>query len=207
MKIKSSSRLTLIAISALFIVPLALAWLMFNGTINIERVETHSYGELVQPPVAVDWQDILVPIPIGKNAPNLETRELFSGHWVVMHVVPPACLTTCKEAIRGLRQVHKATGRDQQRVQLALLLRHASPQELADELQKMYPQFELFEYPDEAIQRVFESIASEFSAESSGSSYLIDPIGNIMMFYPAGFDPNDLSKDLKRLLTWSKLDR
>ena len=38
------------------------------------------------------------------------------------------------------------------------------------------------------------------------SVYLIDPLGNIMLFYAAGFDPNDLKKDLKRLLTWSKLD-
>jgi hypothetical protein len=39
-----------------------------------------------------------------------------------------------------------------------------------------------------------------------GSLYLLDPLGNIMLFYAAGFDPNDLKKDLKRLLTWSKLD-
>ena len=39
-----------------------------------------------------------------------------------------------------------------------------------------------------------------------GSTYLIDPLGNIMMSYAAGFDPNDLKRDLKRLLTWSKLD-
>jgi hypothetical protein len=39
-----------------------------------------------------------------------------------------------------------------------------------------------------------------------GNSYLVDPLGNIMMFYGADSDPNDLKKDLKRLLTWSKLD-
>ena len=43
-------------------------------------------------------------------------------------------------------------------------------------------------------------------AATPGSLYLLDPLGNIMMFYAAGFDPNDLKKDLKRLLTWSKLD-
>ena len=45
-----------------------------------------------------------------------------------------------------------------------------------------------------------------FSKRASGSTYLIDPLGNIMLFYAAGYDPNDLKSDLQRLLTWSKLD-
>ena len=49
-------------------------------------------------------------------------------------------------------------------------------------------------------------VASSQGADVAGSVYLIDPLGNIMLFYAAGFDPNDLKKDLKRLLTWSKLD-
>jgi cytochrome oxidase Cu insertion factor (SCO1/SenC/PrrC family) len=36
--------------------------------------------------------------------------------------------------------------------------------------------------------------------------YLIDPLGNIMMYYAADADPNHIRQDLKRLLTWSKLD-
>jgi hypothetical protein len=38
------------------------------------------------------------------------------------------------------------------------------------------------------------------------SAYLIDTLGNIMMAYEAGADPNHLRHDVKRLLTWSKLD-
>ena len=44
------------------------------------------------------------------------------------------------------------------------------------------------------------------SAGTAGQTYLVDPLGNIMMAYEAGSDPNHLKKDLKRLLTWSKLD-
>jgi hypothetical protein len=41
---------------------------------------------------------------------------------------------------------------------------------------------------------------------TKGDIYLIDPLGNIMMYYAADADPNHIRKDLKRLLTWSKLD-
>jgi cytochrome oxidase Cu insertion factor (SCO1/SenC/PrrC family) len=33
-----------------------------------------------------------------------------------------------------------------------------------------------------------------------GAVYLIDPLGNIMMTYKGGADPNTLKQDLKRLL-------
>jgi hypothetical protein len=54
---------------------------------------------------------------------------------------------------------------------------------------------------------VFEAMADNFSSASTGSRFLIDPMGNIMMLYAAGFDPNDLKKDLKRLLKWSQQDK
>jgi glutathione peroxidase-family protein len=51
------------------------------------------------------------------------------------------------------------------------------------------------------------------STESDGeanynqfTAYLIDTLGNIIMVYEAGAGPNHLRQDVKRLLTWSKLD-
>ena len=44
------------------------------------------------------------------------------------------------------------------------------------------------------------------SQAGTGSVYLVDPLGNIMMRYESGSDPNKLKQDLKRLLKWSKLD-
>ena len=38
------------------------------------------------------------------------------------------------------------------------------------------------------------------------TTYLIDPVGNIIMSYPADSDPTGIRKDLKRILTWSKAD-
>ncbi len=40
----------------------------------------------------------------------------------------------------------------------------------------------------------------------SDGIYLIDPPGNIMMYYTADADANHIRQDLKRLSTWSKLD-
>jgi hypothetical protein len=58
------------------------------------------------------------------------------------------------------------------------------------------------------LWKALEQVAGQIDppAPVQGSTYLIDPLGNIILFYAAEYDPNDLKKDLKRLLTWSKLD-
>jgi len=35
--------------------------------------------------------------------------------------------------------------------------------------------------------------------------YIIDPLGNLMMYYPPGADPGGMLKDLKKLLKYSKI--
>ena len=35
--------------------------------------------------------------------------------------------------------------------------------------------------------------------------YVVDPLGNLMMSYPAGADPNGIRKDLARLLRVSRI--
>jgi hypothetical protein len=77
-----------------------------------------------------------------------------------------------------------------------------------DRLQQLYDAFYLLESPGGELWLTLESVAAGARppASARGGSYLVDPLGNIMMFYAPGADPNDLSRDLKRLLTWSKLD-
>jgi cytochrome oxidase Cu insertion factor (SCO1/SenC/PrrC family) len=35
--------------------------------------------------------------------------------------------------------------------------------------------------------------------------YIIDPLGNLMMYYPPDADPSGMLKDLKKLLKYSKI--
>ena len=43
------------------------------------------------------------------------------------------------------------------------------------------------------------------SVLQSGSVFLVDPMGNLMMSYPATADPTDLRKDISRLLRASRI--
>ena len=194
MKFKMSPRVALVIIAAIFVLPLAVAFLMYWGAIDYNPVETRNLGTLVQPPVPVDLAGLE---PLGSDTIELEALK---EHWVVMHHVPKTCDEACREAVTALRQVHRSTGRNQARIRMLLLSKNPDP-EAAAELQSIYPLFRLA-----LVNPQMSANLQEIPGSTEGSTYLIDPLGNIMMSYAAGVDPNDLKKDLKRLLTWSKLD-
>jgi hypothetical protein len=202
MKLRLSPRVALVVIATMFVLPLVLAWLMYTGTIDYQPGSTRNLGRLVQPPHALSWDGVYLD-----GATDSNPAEVFAEHWLVLHAVPNPCADACLRVIAGLRQVHLASGRQQSRIRLALL--HDLPgSDPARGLQEIYADFRLLENPDGALWGTLQSIAEQGQpgAPARGSTYLIDPLGNIMMLYTAGYDPNDLKSDLKRLLTWSKLD-
>lgn len=206
-RFRLSPRAALLLIAALFVLPLLVARLMLTGAIDYTPGSFRNYGDLVQPPVFVDWKNFNFHLPSVLDKPSGEVQLPDRHHWTVLHAVPLACTSECINTITSLRQVHRALGRDLNRVRIALLLPDTMQVESVTELRNIYPDFQLLENPGGAVKRILEEVSSMFSASATGSSYLIDPIGNIMMYYPAETDPNNLKKDLKRLLTWSKLDK
>lgn len=199
MKIRLSPRVSLVIIAAIFLLPLLLAWFMYTGTIDYQPASTRNLGQLVDPPLPMSWNNIGIienpgqaTVPAGKE---------FATHWVILRAVPDSCEETCVQQVTQLRQIHRAAGRNQSRVRIALLISESTPRATVVQLQEIYPVFRLIASQNGALEAVMRQAAGETS-----STYLIDPLGNIMMVYETGADPNNLKKDLKRLLTWSKLD-
>lgn len=200
MKTRMSPRTSLVLIAALFLLPLLLAWFMYSGANEYKPSSTRNFGQLVEPPLPLAWEDtILIPGVIESESGAVQT---FSDHWVILYVVPDPCLESCFQEVSALRQIHRASGRHQARIRIALLMRALNPDKLETSLRNIYAKFYLISDLSGTL-----GITLEQAAGGEGSTYLIDPLGNIMMYYEAGADPNHLKVDLKRLLTWSKLDK
>lgn len=202
MKSRLSPRLALVVIAMMFILPLAAAWLMYSGLIEFQPASTKNLGQLVQPPVPVD-RDLL-----GAAGASPQPAAELDERWGILHLLPDDCAEECLQAVTALRQVHRASGRNQPRLKLVIILPEPIPAGLEQKLYSVYPAFLLASDPSGEFRTELNDISAVMSpgAEGKGNTYLLDPLGNIMMFYEAGSDPNNLKKDLKRLLTWSKLD-
>lgn len=196
-----SSRTVLLLIMALFTLPLVIAWMMHTGTIRFTPDHTRSLGQLVIPTVPVDWSDV---IATGSSP----SKQLFDGFWVILYELPASCTRHCLELAAELRQVHIASGLHRNRIKIALLLAPKQAESLNDELLVIYPGFHLVSHPSRGFAAALRHASSErFSSNDGPVIFLVDPLGNIMMTYNRKDSPSMLSKDLKRLLTWSKLDK
>lgn len=197
----ASNRLKLLAILALFIVPLVLAALMFSGRIPMLSSDTVNQGKLVQPPVPLDWK-------AGTAAHETNpAAEGLPGSWVILLPVPDGCGQDCAARATGLRQVHRATGREQQRIRIVLLKPTAWSEDSRQEFLGIYDQFVLLSDPGQALGQALQQATRQAAAAAGApTSYLVDPLGNIMMAYDMADSETRMSKDLKRLLKWSKQD-
>jgi hypothetical protein len=210
MKFSLSPRLALLIIAAMFLLPLLLAWLMYSGSLDFKPTSTRNFGTLIEPPVPIDWTGTVVLSGETNLAVNPgQGIGVFDEHWVILQPVPAGCDDSCLKEVSNLRQIHRASGRQQFRIRLALLLDESSPVGQAKSLLAIYPKFHLIRDPSGLLPEALAGIQQNLSGQAGPAKgvYMIDPLGNIMMYYEAGSDPNYIKQDLKRLLTWSKLDK
>lgn len=105
------------------------------------------------------------------------------------------CATPCQAQVHLLKQVHTSLNKDIKRVQRLLLVPAELNSEAFNALQKQYPDLLILGGTDAETAK----LASAFNA-AGGTIYLVDPLGNLMMSYPANLDAKGLFSDLKRLL-------
>ena len=196
-----SPRLILMSILALFVLPLALAWMMFTGTIPFKSGNTRNLGELVVPAVPLNWSRI-------NFIKDDVTHPSLYGRWVILYDMPDPCGKECLGLAAGLRQVHLALGHNSVRVRIVLVLNGSGSKALIDQLFRIYPDFGLVTEPSSELSgAIFRAGKNGPEPAIHPDVYLVDPDGNIMMTYNGASSPNLLIKDLDRLLTWSKRDK
>lgn len=186
-----SKRAVLAVLALLFFGPLVVAWIWFfhfeeqyPGTVN--------KGELIDPPVAIG-EAYLRELRLHAGDAD-ETAQPFSDDWSIVLLAPRSCEMECEQALYLTRQVRIRLNKDADRVQRVLLAGEG------------------VEYPAEQHPdlRVFAADAAALApfvnAAPDARIWLVDPRGFLMMSYPAGFTPEMLHADLKRLLKYSDAD-
>ncbi len=201
---------TLLIIIAFFLLPLLLAWFMYTGVIEFKPESTRNFGTLVEPPIPVSWTGLTLENRSrnqGGDEEGYSVAATLKGHWVILFPIQPPCETNCISHVTLLRQVHRAAGRNQSRVRIALVVQGWMSGETLANLSTVYPQFTLISDPDGLLDKTLASADDAVDNRDDSTTYLVDPLGNLMMLYSTESDPNELSKDLKLLLTWSTLDK
>ena len=128
--------------------------------------------------------------------------EQLKGRWIVLSVADGPCAEPCRQNLYKTRQLRLMLNKEIPRVRRLLLLADpGAAAALSDWLRQ--DEFLAVAGLAPALREKLEKAAG--GALQPGQILLLDPLGNLMMYYEADFDPYGVLKDLKRLLRVSRI--
>jgi hypothetical protein len=192
------SRRPFFAILGLFFLPLAVAFLMYYGS-SWRPSGTTNKGDLIAPAVPL-------PLVTLETATGQRTSDSFLREdWTLVFVGDGACADLCRAALIDLRLAHQMLGKDMGRIKRVFLYTGA-PTEQAY-LAKEHPDLtsaSLDTTQGQSLLAKFPSV-NGVPAAQAGRTYIVDPLGNLMMSYAPGTDARSIYQDMKKLLNLSHI--
>lgn len=162
-----------------------------------------NYGELITPQR---------PLPaLATTDLNGKTGQLttLKNQWLLISVASAACETACQQRLYFQRQLRESFGKEKGRFDRIWLVTDAAA--IDARLQPALAEATVLRVPLDALAKWLPPATSQ-SAEDH--LYVVDPLGNLMMRFPANMDAAGAAKakrDLDRLLrasgSWDKEGR
>ena len=196
MENQTKSRSYLIGLFAFFFGPLFFAMWLFYVPNSWLNSSTQNHGTLIQPAQPLD------EFMLSSLDGELWGHEQFTGKWTLLYIGDESCDLYCEANLFKMRQVRLTLGRDRQRIQRKYLglHTHQSTQAIENIFSK-YPRMKVawFDKP------VVDKALPQFKDLPIHRIYIIDPLGNLMMWYFKDATSKGMKKDLKRMLKVSKI--
>ena len=152
-----------------------------------------NYADLIEP------QQPVSDLAIAQLDGASETMAAQRGKWVMVVLGSPSCDAACTTALYNIRQVRLTTGRERGRVERLWLLTEPGDPDPAL----------IAQHEGLIVRRIAPEQAARFAPAAGGRAsdhvYLVDPLGNLMMRFPAQPDPSRMKKDLNKLLRASRI--
>jgi len=151
-----------------------------------------NFGELIQP------QRPLPAVSTSSLAGESSSLTALKGQWLLISVASGGCDAACQQRLYLQRQLRETLGKDKDRLDRVWLIQDDSP--VSPSLMPALTQA--------TVLRVKAQDLSEWLSPGKGELvenhlFLVDPLGNLMMRFPANMDVSGAAKakrDLERVL-------
>ena len=191
-----------------FFAPLGLSFYLYYGRDWHPRGRVNT-GELIEP--ARPLPSLALPLAdaagagagTGAGAGAGETNPQFlKGKWTFLYVQHGRCDDECRRHLYDTRQVRLALDREMNRVQRVFI----GDSDCCDlqELKTAHPDLIVIR-ASPADEPLLFLLPNREGAVNAHRVYLIDPLGNAMMFYAPGVKSKGMLEDMKRLLRLSSI--
>ena len=184
----SAGRLQLVLIALVFFGPLLLAAGMYFTGASFQPVGRTNNGDLLQP-----------AIPIADELPDSSLLDNIAGRWLLIYNNSGACEDACNRALYILRQSRLTLGNDMDRLGRVLLRSESAPDTVVPG--ENYAGTIIL--IDEALGEWLQDKRPE--AAAPGGYFLVDPLGNLVMYFSPEIDPGAMLDDIEHLLELSRI--
>ena len=184
----SAGRLQLVLIALVFFGPLFLAAGMYFTGASFQPAGRTNNGDLLQP-----------AIPIADELPDSSLLDNIAGRWLLIYNNSGACEDACKRALYILRQSRLTLGNDMDRLGRVLLRSESAPDTVVPG--ENYAGTIIL--IDEALGEWLQDKRPE--AAAPGGYFLVDPLGNLVMYFSPEIDPGAMLDDIEHLLELSRI--
>ena len=200
-KQQTRSRWTLVLLVAIFVAPILLAYIVYKNKSLIPSSQKN-HGTIISPaqPLPAFALKIIEGASFGLN--DIKRK------WSYIYVIENECDDACQLNLLKMRNARIAQGAEGRRVNYYLILTaKLNDQTFAAELIKAHPKLNYLYATDSLAKPLLDILKGSGQArlEDMKRVYMVDPIGNYMMFYEDGFDSLGIMEDLKFLLKASQI--
>ncbi len=148
-----------------------------------------NYGEL----------QTITPMPIEnfQSVDNSNALEQIKGKWTLLTIDSGHCEQSCKEKLYFMRQIRLMQGKHMDRISRVLVINDLAT--VSKEIRQEYQGTVVVKKDEQFIEKLPNKVGL------NESIFLLDPLGNLVLRYPANANPKGVMKDLDRLLKASNI--
>ncbi len=192
------SRTQLVLIWILFLLPPVSAWVAWQYLAEEGAGATTNAGTLIAPARP------LQPSGLQQQDGSVFTLEQLRGYWTYVVFAGAECDARCQDQLYLTRQTRIAMSKDIARVQRLLVLAGQPAPALVRQLAEEQPDL-TWVVSGQASGSLLQQFSGEGFSTSGEQYFLVDPLGNLMMFYDLAVPAKGIRKDLQKLLKISQI--
>ena len=190
-------------ILAICLAPLVFALLAYYvPALGLRPQESTNYGELVEPQRPMPDASTLPLTTLDGQPFDLNSLR---GKWLLISADDGACPESCVEKLFILRNSHASQGKNVERLARVWFLMDDAT--VPDQIKEAYVGTNMLRADPEKLAAFLApgASAAEREAALKAPMWIIDPLGNLMMEFPADADPISVRDDIRKLIRNSRI--
>ncbi len=196
----ATGRLKMLVVLAVCAAPVIASYLTY---FVIKPDGRTNYGTLMQPSHSMPARSLQALD--GSSQPSTALR----GQWLLVTVAPAGCDAACEKRLYAQRQLREMLGRERDRLdKIWFVTDDGQPAPALLAAVQAQPPVTVLRWDHDDIARWLQPAAGHALEDHL---YLVDPMGEWMMRFPADFEPAKVKRDLERVLrassSWDRAGR